>query len=60
MFIRAIDKKTATKLKSFGAKEIKQNNSDLFIFLYDEDVLYRYNKKYNNKNIFLTDKIYFA
>lgn len=60
MFIRAVNKVTATRLKSYGAKEIKQNNADLFIFLYDEDVLDRYNKKYNNKNIFLTDKIYFA
>lgn len=60
MFIKTNDIKTCKRLKSFGAKEIKQNNDDFYIFLYDEDVLARYNEKYNQKNIFLTDRIYFA
>lgn len=60
MFIKTLDKKTATKLRSYGAKEVKQNNNDFYIFLYDEDVLARYNEKFNQRNIFLTDRLYFV
>lgn len=60
MFIKTLDKKTAAKLRSYGAKEVKQNNNDFYIFVYDEDVLARYNEKFNQRNIFLTDRLYFV
>lgn len=60
MFIKTNDVKTYKHLKAFGAKEVKQNNNDFYVFMYDKEVLDRYNEKYNQKNIFLTDRMYFV
>lgn len=60
MFIKTNCSKARKRLLSFGAKEIKQNNDNFYIFIYDKDVLARYNEKFNQRDIFFTDRMYFV